>query len=264
MRQYSHATDLKDTLKSIEINLANNCNRACVFCPHSLDTYEFKQGLMSIESVEIIAKRLIEYGYKNRVSVCGFGEPLVNKNIQKVLKILSKTEGFLELTTNGDLLDEDNIPQFFDNGLDLLNVSIYDTEADIRISELLPRLLPDNKFVIRRRYLDYSNLVNRVDIIKNVGDIKNKPCYVPSYKMMIDYDGNVLLCSNDWSREKTYGNILTTDLEILWFENMKDKRIRLLNGDRSTDACKTCDIEGTKVGKEIANLFKMSYGIDYV
>lgn len=254
LRQYTNAINLKDTLKSIELNLANNCNRACSFCPHSLDTYKFKQGLMSLETVEVITQRLIEYDYSNRISVCGFGEPLVNKKIPSIIKCLTKTKGFLELTTNGDLLDKDNIIEFFDNGLHLLNVSIYDKESDDKITALLPTVLPNDKFIIRRRYLDYSNLVNRVDIVNYSGDKKKQPCYVPSYKMIIDYNGEVLLCSNDWSRDINFGNILETDLETIWLHNMKEKRIKLINGNRDADACVLCDIDGTHIGKDIAKV----------
>ena len=101
----------------------------------------------------------------------------------------------------------DNIKLWFDNGLDLLNISIYDYETELTVTELLTKTLPRDKFIIRRRYLDTSNLVNRIDIIRKIGDVIHNNCYIPSYKMIVDYDGTVLLCCNDWTRNINFGNI---------------------------------------------------------
>jgi MoaA/NifB/PqqE/SkfB family radical SAM enzyme len=249
LRQSMGITDLKDTLKTVEINLMNNCNRSCGFCPQSLNIYDVV-GFMSIDTVTTISNRLIEYGYKNRISLCGFGEPTLYKQLIDTIAILRRTNGFIELTTNGDLLTAENIAKYFDAGLDMLNVSAYDIETDIKTTTLLANTDP-SKYIIRKRYLNNFTLVNRNEILeKNVSYNLNRPCYLPSYKMMIDIDGSVLLCCNDWARTKTFGNIYKNSIETIWIQLLNFDRKKLIQGDRSLAPCNTCNIDGTLYGAD--------------
>ena len=43
-----------------------------------------------------------------------------------------------------------------------------------------------------------------------------QPCYFPFYKMMIDYNGDVLICSNDWKKEAPVGNISHESILDIW------------------------------------------------
>lgn len=245
----------KDTLQVIELNIINNCNRKCSFCPHSLDSYEHNNGYMTLDTVNIISNRLVEYGYTNTIAICGFGEPTLHKKLNEIITTLRRTSGILELITNGDLLTYSNIPVLFENGLDLLNVSVYDKETDIKVSNLLPSILTESQYVVKRRYTDEVILVNRNNIFeeRNTGTISS--CYLPSYKMLVDITGDVLLCCNDWTRKLKFGNLNEDSLDIIWFDRMNDIRMSLINGNRSIGPCKQCDINGTLFGINSVNKF---------
>ena len=74
-------------------------------------------------------------------------------------------------------------------------------------------------------------------------------CHYPFYKMLVDWNGDVLFCSNDWGREIIVGNVMTTGVRDLWLsERMFEVRRSLMKGDRSFSPCNTCDVHGTLSG----------------
>ena len=53
------------------------------------------------------------------------------------------------------------------------------------------------------------------------------------YKMFVDWNGDVLFCSNDWGREHD-GNLMQDTLMNVWFgKPMRKIRRRLAKGDRT-------------------------------
>ena len=58
------------------------------------------------------------------------------------------------------------------------------------------------------------------------------------------------------SIEEKFGNIYDQDLETIWLKNMNERRMKLINGDRSINSCKNCDIKGDIYGKESAIQFQ--------
>ena len=246
---------INETLTTVELNVIDNCNRSCDFCPQSLKTYSPKTH-MSLETVERISQQINYYHYKKRISICGFGEPTLHKRINDIIQILRTTECSIEMTTNGDILTEEKVKQYFMDGLDFLSVSIYDKESDTIVSELLPRILEPHQYIIRKRYLNDLIKVNRIEIFdKNIPLNIHKPCNIPSYKLIIDTDGTSLLCTHDWTRKLTFGNINVDSMETIWKNNLHHVRMRLLHGDRNFDPCVKCDIKGDLRGKESVNYF---------
>jgi len=210
---------------------------------------------MTLDTVDIIVQRLIDFDYKNTVSICGYGEPTLHKDLPTIISKLRSSNVTIELITNGDLLTTDNINQYFDNGLSLVNVSIYDIETDIKITQLLMPI-DSSRYVIKRKYIETPNLVNRISILNKKGKTKSNPCYLTSYKMMVDIDGDVLLCCNEWDRLETFGNLQTSSIETIWLDNMNQRRELLINGDRSIGACQYCDVQGNLAGEDSVKLFQ--------
>ena len=79
------------------------------------------------------------------------------------------------------------------------------------------------------------------------------------YKAMVDWDGELLLCCNDWSRkQKGLGSIYNHTFSELW-NNIYYNSIRkaLLKGQRrALPACSGCNVNGCMVGEESANLYR--------
>ena len=68
----------------------------------------------------------------------------------------------------------------------------------------------------------------------DIKSLQGKPCHYPFYKMFVDWNGDVLFCSNDWGREHVVGNLLQQTLYDVWFSKpMTRIRKKLMKGDRS-------------------------------
>lgn len=261
----------------IEFSINGTCNRRCFFCPRvdpekypniskSLDMDVFKKMLSDLASVK----------FNGRMSFSGFGEPLLTKNLVQYVSIIKKNLNniYIEITTNGDVLLSKNGPkrlkELFDNGLTNVKVSLYDGPEQIEPMENIKKdlNLTDDQFIIRKRYLGpdesfgltISNRAGSVEIKNDVFEVKalkeplKQPCYFPFYKMMIDYNGDVLICSNDWKKEAPVGNIANQSILDIWIsEKFMKIREKLSKSDRNYKPCKTCDVNGTLNAK---NAFK--------
>ena len=66
-----------------------------------------------------------------------------------------------------------------------------------------------------------------------VKNTKIKICTYPSYMFFIDYNGDVLMCSHDWSKEKILGNLnekIFFKFGILINQNLSEKILIIQKG----------------------------------
>ena len=259
----SHQTDFKgdtaiSTLRMIEINPIEICNRVCEFCPRSMPELYPNQNLKtSNELIQKIADDCNDFGFDGRIGFVGFGEPTLHKKIIEQIEILAskKTLSFLEINTNGDFLNRNKIKSLQQAGLTHLTVSMYDKDISDDLFEMAKGI--DIEMVPRHCYPQKFELkiVNRNDIFTGKGKTVSRSCYIPFYKMFIDWNGDVLTCSEDWGRESNLGNINESTIKDIWLgSNIKYYRNHLYKGKRNKcSPCKGCDINGTLWGKEQAD-----------
>lgn len=108
--------------KNMLIELTNSCNHKCIFCANR--KMSRPKGMIDPEFVTRILKEAYELGTKE-VGFYATGEPFVNKNLEKYIKI-AKEIGFeyIYITTNGALCTLDRFRQCVEAGLDSLKFSI--------------------------------------------------------------------------------------------------------------------------------------------
>ena len=131
--------------------------------------------------------------------------------------------------------------------------------------------VPKDFVILRDRWYDSEKdyglkLTNRAGTIK-VGkqdSVKTfTHCFYPSYSVLIDWNGDVFLCSQDWQRRRTMGNIMLEDLFEIWTGKMISKyRKNLLNGKRCNSPCTECNAEGTVLGHKHADAWRKIYRIE--
>ena len=99
------------------------CNLRCIMCPIEQSK---RKKIMNNEKLTKILKKLQPYLYNQKfLSLCGLGEPLIDKNVHEKIKI-AKEMGFLGtgIYTNGTLLNEKKSENLLDAKLDSLIISI--------------------------------------------------------------------------------------------------------------------------------------------
>jgi EPS-associated MarR family transcriptional regulator len=254
----------------IELSLIDVCNRSCSFCPKSdskvaPDTYQ----KMSLLLIDKLCSELKEINYKGSVVLCGYGEPMLHKDINIISKKLSEVS-YVEIVTNGDTLNSKNIKDLYSNNVNKLLISMYDGEHQINKFKTmaLNAGVPEDFIILRDRWYDEKKdyglkLTNRAGTI-SIGDQeevgKYTKCFYPSYQFLIDWNGDVFLCPQDWQRRVTMGNMMQEHIFEIWDGKIMNKyRKNLINGKRKDNPCKTCNAEGTILGKKHANKWNEIY-----
>jgi len=255
----------------IEFNIIGTCNRDCSFCPVSNpDVYTKTTESLSLKLFEKIVKDLQEINYQGKILFSAFSEPLLHKQVEELILIAKQylPDIRLEMVSNGDLLTVKKLKKLYDAGLDTINVSMYDGQHQIEYFEniRIEADVPKEVIVTRRRYFENGNygitISNRTGLIDSneyrdeneeaIVELPLKqPCYYPFYMILVDYNGDVLLCPHDWGKKLKFGNLKEDTLFNIWSgKALNGIRKRLANSDRNFAACKNCDVLGTVIGKE--------------
>jgi radical SAM protein with 4Fe4S-binding SPASM domain len=265
------------SLISVEMNITELCNRVCVFCPRVDPKVYPNQNLnMDLKVVEKVADDLAAIGNGCRISFSGFGESLLHRQFPEIIRAVRKRlpDNVIETNTNGDRLEPAKIRELFDAGLTALYVNLYDgpeqreiftamfAEAGIdpRFYKLRDHWMgPDASYGLTLN--NRSGTINRPDlgIVAPAEPLKSR-CYYPFYKMIVDWNGDVLFCSNDWGREIIVGNVLQQHLADIWLsEKMFEVRSRLSRGDRSQNPCSKCSVHGLLHGESSYERLRAHY-----
>jgi MoaA/NifB/PqqE/SkfB family radical SAM enzyme len=122
---------------TIDIELTNRCNAKCYFCPRDQTPH---QGVMSPEIFDQALARAIEFRDRAqdtsipavKVSLCGLGEPLLNRHAPEFVGQVRATDLECMISSNGALLDEKRGQALLDAGLNgiLINVGDRDEEYE--------------------------------------------------------------------------------------------------------------------------------------
>ena len=256
----------------VELSLIDVCNRKCVFCPKAdediaPDTFKSMNRLI----IDKIHDQLAEIEFSGIVSLCGYGEPLLHKDINYIVKKLSNVAR-VEIITNGDVLTSKKLQELYLADVSKVLVSMYDGPEQIKKFQEIARQanVPSEMFILRDRWYDQQNdfgvkLTNRAGTIK-VGNQeaidKNKNCYYPTYQFLIDWNGNVYLCPQDWQRKVSMGNVMQETIFKIWTgKTLTDYRKNLISGKRCSGPCTSCNADGTLLGKNHAQEWKKIYDI---
>lgn len=256
----------------IELSLIDVCNRSCSFCPKSDDKIApDTHQKMSIKLIDKIYQDLKKINYKGSITLCGYGEPLLHKEIEYICKKLSKVSS-VEIVTNGDPLNFEIMKKLYNANLSRILISMYDGPEQIKKFKTMMKKsgVPDDFVILRDRWYSETDnfgvkLTNRAGTISAGNQIANDVhtvCYYPAYQLLIDWNGDIFLCPQDWQRRQAMGNMMQEEIFEIWTSKiMKKYREDLLNGKRINDPCKSCNANGTLLGINHAKVWRNLYRI---
>ena len=265
-RRIAEDTGPMASLITIELNITELCNRKCVFCPRvDPEVYPNRNLNMEVALAEKIADDLARINAACRISFSGFGEALLHKGFPAIIRAIRTRlpENVIETNTNGDRLNAAKIRELFEAGLTNLYVNLYDGPeqrphfeamfAEAGIDPQFYKLRPHWMGAVESYGLTLNNRSGNLNqpeigVVPLEKPLENR-CFYPFYKMLVDWNGDVLFCSNDWGREIVVGNVLKQRIDEIWLsEGMRDIRLRLSKGDRGTSPCSKCSVDGTLHG----------------
>ena len=257
----------------IELSLIDVCNRSCAFCPKADDSIAPDTYMkMSRNLVDKLHKDLKKINYNGSIALCGYGEPLLHKDIEYITQKLSKVAN-VEIVTNGDVLIYKLLKKLYNAKAGRCLISMYDGPEQIeKFKNMISKAkIPEDFVILRDRWYDDSQnfgvkLTNRTGTIKIGNQLDNSVhsiCYYPSYQMLIDWNGDTFLCPQDWHRRITMGNIMQEEIYDIWTSKIiENYRKKLLCGDRSLSPCSSCNAEGTVLGKNHAQVWNKIYNLN--
>ena len=245
----------------IELSLIDVCNRSCSFCPKSdpsiaPDTFQ----KMTLKLITKLVDDLKKIKFDGAFCLCGYGEPMLHKQLLEISNTLGEV-GAVEIITNGDMINKKTLLQLYNSKITRVLISLYDGPEQLEHFKNIIRdtKIPEDFVILRDRWYsdkkDYGvKLTNRVGTIDvgnqpEVENYVNKKCYYTAYQTLIDWNGDVFLCPQDWQRRISMGNIMQTDFFEIWKGSMLNKyRKKLFSGKRELNPCSKCNAEGTVFG----------------
>ena len=124
---YSKLVDkLNRPIRDLRISVTDRCNFRCVYCmPKEVfgKDYQFLEhtSLLTFEEITRVARLFKEIGIE-KIRLTG-GEPLVRRNLEKLIAMLAKLDMDLTLTTNASLLKK-KAQSLKDAGLKRVTISL--------------------------------------------------------------------------------------------------------------------------------------------
>ena len=247
----------------IELSLIDVCNRACSFCPKSDESIAPNtHQRMTMTLIDKLVEDLKKINFEGAFCLCGYGEPMLHKEFYEIINKLGVVGG-VEIITNGDLVNKKTLIKLFESKATKLIISLYDgPEQIIKFKALIKELnIPEDFVILRDRWysdkIDYGvKLTNRVGTVSvgnqpDVKDYTKTKCFYTAYQMLIDWNGDVFLCPQDWQRRQTMGNIMQSDIFDIWKGPILSKyRRKLLGGDRNLNPCNQCNADGMVYGEK--------------
>ena len=266
----------------IELNINEICNRKCVFCPRADPSVYPNQNIhMDTDLARNIAEQLLSLNFTGIVNISGTGEPLLTKHIADIVKEFGDRGIHVEIVTNGDMLVRKNkgrelITNLYKAGLRQFVVSMYDGPEQIDIFNNLFASCNIDKglYSLRDRWYDesedygllYTNRAGNIGF-EHLSDIAKQKliqsgksaCFYTHYAMMIDWNGDALLCCQDmYNRTVKFGNVKDKHLIDIWKDaKLMEFRNKLKNGDRSLSPCNNCNANGRIFGGNHAEAWRI-------
>jgi MoaA/NifB/PqqE/SkfB family radical SAM enzyme len=243
----------------VDLNLTELCNRKCVFCPRvDPDLYPNQNLNMSRTLVEKIAAELEAIEYRGVVVLCGFGEPMLHPELADIVRAFGPRIR-IELVTNGDKLDATAAATLAEAGVDYFVVSMYDgPHQRTRFEKVFQDAAVDtDTYILRDRWhaeeddfgLKLTNRAGTIHVGRQDPIVPTHPCYYPAYSLTLDWNGDALLCVQDWNKRVKAGNVFAQSLMEIWTSPILSRyRDRLFLGKRTVAPCKNCNADGTLHG----------------
>ncbi|MEO5376754.1 MAG: SPASM domain-containing protein [Magnetococcus sp. DMHC-6] len=254
----------------IALETRSRCNGQCEYCIASIHTDPRPDVLMDDGLIDKILNELAQLRYSNRLSFYHTNEPLLDERIFAIVGQARRLlpYAYLELKTNGRKLTLEKLMMLFEQGLDMLYVNDYQTEADVlagRHGESVQKVLDGLQGVRRfRGHFDGKRFYDRVivqlrsrEIVMGaragsspnhpgIKETLHKPCLRPFEHMIIGSEGQVGLCGEDALIQVQMGRVGEDSIYSIWHnEEYQRVRLALLDGNRHCKpTCAQCDSKG--------------------
>lgn len=222
---------------SFYIEPTRTCNLKCFYCMHSTrgqENNEFqKQGFeikhMTMEQFNKIFNDIIDFPETiKRIAFSGIGEPLMNRNIPKMVKIMrdSGKVDRIDILTNALLMDNQYAKELIDAGVSKIQVSIQGMSEEAYLENCEVKMSYD-KLVSQLKYF-YENKKDNQELYIKIIDatLKNEDEKQQFHTIFGQICDNIFV-EHLVSLEQQMDNLkgMADDTKNLYNEDAADKKI---------------------------------------
>ncbi len=139
------------------LETTNRCNLLCTTCPRTFEELEPEKDM----SWELFTSIIDQFPKIARVVLHGVGEPMLVKELPRMIRYLKDRGVYVLFNTNGTLLTKSNGQALIDAGLDELRVSLDAAESSVfqmvRGKDMFDRIVTNvGNFIAMQRENQYS------------------------------------------------------------------------------------------------------------
>ena len=139
------------------LEVTNRCNLLCETCPRTFEELEPPADM----SWDLFTRIVDQVPNIERVVLHGVGEPMLVKNLPRMVRYLKERGTYVLFNTNGTLMQPKRFQQIIETGLDELRVSLdaadRETYARIRGKDFFDRIVRDvGKFIAHQQEVGAS------------------------------------------------------------------------------------------------------------
>lgn len=244
----------------LTVDIHSHCNASCVMCPYPEIARSLPMGKMPwdlyhgiINDFGAICER---QGFRGRLGYCVVGEPFLEKNILKYIRLALEHHLRINITTNASLMSPAVVDALVDAGFDgtfrlschgitpatIKRIMGLDVDQMLANIDYLVEHYPKDKIEVVAIHIDWPADERRkmrqhwksrgVEVHSPlpgsraglVGKYDTKPITKlvgckskrPLYHMTVAFNGDVPLCCNDMARRMIVGNLRDQTIEEVW------------------------------------------------
>lgn len=232
---------------AVEIEINNNCNMACSYCPNS-EHERIEKGEMSTDTFIKIMEQLTDVNFSGRISYHFYNEPLLCSKLDEFVILTKKylPKCIIDIYSNGTMLTKNRVERLFSLGVDKFTITEHEgVKVNYIFKNVYKELDEDKKRRVHFQGHEDLDLSNRGGLLEhlNGNDVSVMPCYVPLFLLVITLKGNVLPCYDDFYQNHAMGNINENHINEIWksekYVNFRET-LKKKNGRKSNPVCAKC------------------------
>jgi len=230
------------------IETSSACNRRCSYCPNS----KFDRGLiennrkLKIELFHKIIDELVELRWFGQIQSNFYNEPLLDERLPELMKYakLKLPACSIVIYTNGDFLTIDLYKKLVECGVTDFVITEHQKQESDNINKLLEFRKSKGDDNVNVLYRKLGKFHSRGGLIELSAEEKEpKHCLWDPHIFIVNYEGEAVLCCEDYFNTVKLGNVGHEKLTDIWNKPYyKQLRDNLKRGIFKHEICKKCAV----------------------
>jgi len=232
-------------IHTIYIETLTACNLRCSYCPNSV----YDRGLvknneyMDVNLYFKIIDELAEIGWVGEIQPHSYGEPLLDERLPMLCNYTKEKlpNVIIAIFSNGELLNVKNYNNLINNGVGRFVITQHlknESQGTLDVLKYRERYGNDNVEFEYKKLKHINSRGGLVDV--NSGELR-KECNYPDHHVGISYDGEIMICCNDYLNEAKVGNVSDEKIIDIWNKPIYvDIRKNVSSGNFALNICQNC------------------------